>query len=96
MGRKLGWAIGWGCALSLLAGTVASAEPPWVRQAKAAGFPAQNCRYCHTTALPKKDTFRPDELNDRGRWLLTQKERHATKAVDLRWLERYPGGSEQR
>lgn len=96
MGQKLGWAIGWGCAVSLLAATVASAEAPWVKEAKERGLPAQNCRYCHATALPKKDTFRADELNDRGRWLLTQKERRGGKTVDLRWLKEYPGGSEQK
>ena len=96
MGRAVRLAIGWGCALSLLTGTVASAEPLWVRQAKELGFPAQNCRYCHTTAVPRKDAFRPDELNDRGRWLLQQKEHHGAKAVDLRWLREYSGGPGQK
>jgi hypothetical protein len=74
----------------------AVAEPLLVKQAKDAGFPAQNCRYCHTSALPKKEGFKPEELNDRGTWLIAEKKKRNAPKVDLSWLKEYPGGAEQK
>jgi len=61
-------------------------------QAKAAGFPAQNCQYCHTMAMPKKEGFKPDELNERGKWLLSEKDKLKANEVKAEWLKTYPGG----
>lgn len=72
------------------------AEPPWVSKAKDLGYPAQNCLYCHSTRLPKKDTYTPGELNDRGRWLLQERKRRQASQLDLSWLKDYPGGKEQK
>ena len=50
--RASGWFVG---SLVLTVSTVvgvASASPPMVKQAKDAGFPAQNCQYCHTDKTP--------------------------------------------
>ena len=94
--RTLPWVIGIATAVWMTAGGVAHAEAPWVRQAKGLGLPARNCLYCHTTALPKKENFRPEELNERGRWLLRQKRERGTKAVELELLKQYPGGPEQK
>ena len=56
---------------SLAVGTgIAIASAPMVGKAKSAGMPVKNCQYCHTEALPKKETFKPEELNERGKWLL--------------------------
>ena len=63
-----------------------------VSQAKAAGFPAQNCQYCHTVAMPKKEGFKPDELNERGKWLLSEKDKLKATEVKPEWLKTYPGG----
>ena len=59
----------------LVAGSaaLASADPPLVAKAKEAGFPAKNCQYCHVSALPKKDTFKPDDLNERGKLLAARR-----------------------
>jgi hypothetical protein len=65
------------------------AEPKFVAAAKKAGLPAQNCQFCHTTALPKKDTFKPEELNDRGKFLLEEKKKASAKEVDVSWLKNY-------
>ena len=62
-----------GALLSLLASVPAEATPQMVKQAKDAGFPAQNCQYCHTVAVPKKEGFTPEELNERGKWLLCRR-----------------------
>jgi len=60
--------------LSMAVTIPAGATPQLVKQAKDAGFPAQNCQYCHTVAVPKKEGFKPEELNERGKWLLTEKD----------------------
>jgi hypothetical protein len=61
-------------------------------QAKAAGMPAQNCQYCHTVAMPKKEGFTPDELNERGKWLVSEKDKQKAKDIKGDWLKNYPGG----
>ena len=81
-----------GALLSLLASVPAGATPQMVSQAKAAGFPAQNCQYCHTVAMPKKEGFKPDELNERGKWLLSEKDKLKANEIKAEWLKTYPGG----
>lgn len=76
--------------------TSAFASPPMLAKAKESGYPVQNCQYCHTSKLPKKETFKPDELNERGKWLVSEKEKTKAKAVDVQWLKDYPGGKEQK
>lgn len=76
------------CGAALLASThMAMATLPIQKKAKALGFPATNCLYCHVDKLPKKDA---SKLNDRGKWLVVEKEkRQATKEVDATWLKDY-------
>jgi hypothetical protein len=81
--------------VALAAGS-AMADPQLVSKAKAKGYPAKNCQYCHVSKAPKKDTFKPDDLNDRGKWLVTEKDAKKAKAVDVDWLKDYPGGKEQK
>ena len=76
------------------ASTVAS--PDMLVKVKQGGYPAQNCQYCHVAALPKKDTFKPEDLNERGKWLLEEKAKQNANAVNLDWLKNYPGGKEQK
>ena len=75
------------CAWMLLSGT-SSATLPIQKQAKAAGIEASNCLYCHGEKLPKKDAV---THNDRGNWLIKEKEKRAAKKVDGAWLKDYPG-----
>jgi hypothetical protein len=75
---------------------VALASPQMLADTKKVGMPAKNCQYCHTEALPKKDTFKPETLNDRGKFLLTDKDQRNLKAVDLQKLKDFPGGPEQK
>ena len=77
--------------LSAVFALPAGATLPMIRQAKDAGFPAQNCQYCHVAALPKKEGFKPDDLNERGKWLLAEKDRQKVKEVKAEWLKTYPG-----
>ena len=74
----------------------AVAGAPMLVKAKEHGFPAQNCQYCHVSKLPKKETFKPDDLNERGKWLVAEKDRQKTKEVNAEWLTNYPGGKEQK
>ena len=81
--------------ISAAAWLPAAAGPKMVKEAKDMGSPAQNCQYCDTSKVPKKDTFRPDGLNERGKWLLAEKDRQKSKEVKADWLKSYPEGKEQ-
>ena len=67
-----------------------------VGKAKSAGMPVKNCQYCHTEALPKKETFKPEELNERGKWLHADMKARNLKEADVGKLKDYPGGKEQK
>lgn len=88
-----------GVAATLLgtswAGPVA-ATPQLFSEAKKEGMPVQNCQYCHVSKLPKKESFKPDDLNERGKWLVTEKDKQKAKDVKTDWLKAYPGGKEQK
>jgi mono/diheme cytochrome c family protein len=76
---------------SLATALPGSATPQLFTQAKGAGLPAQNCQYCHAAAVPKKESFKPDDLNERGKWLLGEKEKQNAKEIKADWLKNYPG-----
>jgi mono/diheme cytochrome c family protein len=67
------------------AGT-ASATMDMQKKAKAAGMEATNCLYCHGEKLPKKGA---STLNDRGNWLVAEKDKRKAKEVDPAWLKEY-------
>lgn len=71
----------------LLSGT-SSATLPIQKKAKELGFGATNCMYCHNEKLPKKGAV---SHNERGKWLIAQKEKQKAKEVDPAWLKDYPG-----
>ena len=77
--------------LTVVATAPAAATPQMIKQAKDAGIPAQNCQYCHTVAVPKKEGFKPEDLNERGKWLLNEKDKLKAKEVKAEWLKNYPG-----
>jgi hypothetical protein len=81
------------CAFSAIP---AAATPQLFSESKKEGLPAQNCQYCHVSKLPKKDSFKPDDLNDRGKWLMTEKDKQKAKDVKADWLKGFPGGKEQK
>ena len=78
----LAWAGG-----MLFSGT-SSATLDIQKKAKAAGFKADTCLYCHVDKLPKKGA---STGNERGLWLREQKEKKQAKEVDPAWLKDYPG-----
>ena len=78
--------------LTAVAAVPAAATPQMIKQAKDAGFPAKNCQYCHVAAMPKKEGFKPqDDLNERGKWLMMEKDKQKAKDVKAEWLKNYPG-----
>ena len=77
--------------LAAVAASPAAATPQMVKQAKDAGFPAKNCQYCHVAAMPKKEGFKADDLNERGKWLLSEKDKQNAKDVKAEWLKNYTG-----
>lgn len=73
--------------LVILAAGTASATMPMGKKAKEAGFAdAAKCTYCHAEALPKKDAM---TLNDRGKWLVAEKDKRKAAEVDAAWLKEY-------
>jgi len=74
----------------------AVATPALLSKAKEKGYPAQNCQYCHVSKMPKKDTFNAQDLNERGKFLLSEKDKEKAKTVDIEALKTYPGGKEQK
>jgi hypothetical protein len=76
-------------ACIVLSGT-SSADMAIQKQAKAAGVDAKNCQFCHTVSLPKKENA-ATELNDLGKWLVSEKDKRGAKAVDGAWAKDYPG-----
>jgi len=70
----------------LVAGAVPShATMPIQKAAKEAGYPATNCLYCHNEKLPVKG--KAVSHNERGTYLVKQKEVKKAKAVDVAWLK---------
>lgn len=82
--------------LGALSADRAAATPQLFTEAKKEGMPAQNCQYCHVSKLPKKEGFKPDDLNERGKWLTAEKDKQKAKDVKADWLKGYPGGKEQK
>src|SRR5262245_60456978 len=82
---------------SLAVGTESAlASAKSLSDAKKAGFPATNCQYCHTEAVPKKDTFKPEALNERGKFLLADQQKRNLKAPDPAALKDFPGGADKK
>jgi hypothetical protein len=78
-------ALGW-IGLLFFAET-SSATLELQKKAKAAGYNASNCQYCHVEKLPKKGAV---SHNERGKWLLAEKERRKASEVDAAWLKDCP------
>jgi hypothetical protein len=79
-------------AILLLAGVVgasiqATAYPPFVK--KAAKFGAKNCLYCH------KEASGGEGWNERGDWLIAEKDKRKADAVDPEWLADYKEGDKK-
>jgi hypothetical protein len=70
----------------LAASGSAYATMPMQKKAKDAGLPVTGCTYCHVDKLPKKGAA---TLNDRGKWLMAEKERRKAAEVDPAWLKDY-------
>lgn len=73
-------------AVIIIAGVLSSAlttnaYPPFVR--KAAKFGAKDCLYCHKLAEGGEG------WNDRGNWLIAEKDKRKADAIDVEWLADY-------
>jgi hypothetical protein len=67
---------------------VSSATLPISKKAKELGYPVENCLYCHNEKLPKKGAA---THNERGKWLIAEKQKRGVAEVDPAWLKDYPG-----
>jgi hypothetical protein len=79
-------------AIFLLAGVLGSslrtrAFPAYLKQASK--FGAKNCLFCHQK--PEGG----EGWNERGEWLLAEKERRKADAIDVEWLSEYKEGEKK-
>lgn len=79
-------------AIIIIAGVVGSsfstnAYPPFLR--KAQKFGAKDCLYCHK--VPEGG----EGWNDRGQWLIAERERRKADAIDIEWLTEYKEGEKK-
>jgi hypothetical protein len=79
-------------AIVIIAGVVGSsfstnAYPPFLR--KAQKFGAKDCKFCHT------EPAGGEGWNERGKWLIAEKERRKADAIDVEWLADYKEGAEK-
>lgn len=82
IGLLLFWA-GW-----VVLSSTSSATLPMQKKAKELGITSvTDCMSCHGEKLPKKGA---STLNDRGKWLVAEKEKRGAKEIDVAWLKEYP------
>jgi hypothetical protein len=86
MRKRLAFAAVLSGAAWLAAAGNASATLDMQKQAKAAGVQVANCLHCHGEKLPKKEAA---TYNDRGKWLIAEKEKRKADKVDGAWLKDY-------
>ncbi len=79
-------AAGAGVGLVCASASPARATLEMQKKAKDAGIPAANCQYCHVEKLPKKGAT---TNNERGKWLVEQKQAKKAKDIDVTWLKEY-------
>lgn len=73
--------------LAGLAPPPAGAGTPMQKKAKELGIASvQNCQSCHVDKLPKKDSFK---VNEMGQWLVDQKQARKAAEIDVAWLKDY-------
>lgn len=72
------------CALMFGSALTTNAYPPFLK--KAAKFGAKDCLYCH------KEAEGGEGWNDRGNWLIAEKERRKADTIDVEWLADYKEG----
>ncbi|HYE73229.1 MAG TPA: hypothetical protein VEF04_07860 [Blastocatellia bacterium] len=69
----------------VLASVQTTAYPPFTRQA--AKFGAKDCTFCHTNAAGGEG------WNERGNWLIAEKDRRKADSIDVEWLAEYKEGA---
>src|SRR5215475_13582788 len=79
-------------AVVVIAGVAGSsfstkAYPAYLRQALK--FGAKNCLYCH------KQPTGGEGWNERGQWLIAEKERRKADEIDVEWLADYKEGEKK-
>ncbi len=63
------------------------AYPPFLKVAKK--FGAKDCLFCH------KEAEGGEGWNERGNWLIAEKEKRKADAVDIEWLTDYKEGEKK-
>lgn len=74
-----------GLALMFASAMPASSYPGWVREA--AKYGAKDCLFCHL----KSDGG--EGWNERGKWLMEERDRRKADSIETRWLAEYKPGA---
>lgn len=88
--RRLKIAVAFSFAIAIIAALASEslAFPPFV--AKSRKFGAKDCTFCH---------IEPEggpPWNDRGKWLIAEKDRRAADVIDVEWLADYKPSAEDK
>lgn len=88
--RRLKVAVAFSFAIAIIAAlaTESLAFPPFV--AKSRKFGGKDCTFCH---------IEPEggpPWNDRGKWLIAEKDRRAADMIDVEWLAEYKSSTEDK
>lgn len=81
---KIAAALAFAIAIIAALASESLAFPPFV--AKSRKFGAKDCTFCHV------EPEGGPPWNDRGKWLIAEKERRSAEAVDVEWLVDYKPG----
>lgn len=86
--RRLKVAVAFSFAIAIIAAlaTESLGFPPFV--AKSRKFGAKDCTFCHV------EPEGGPPWNDRGKWLIAEKDRRAADVIDVEWLADYKPGAE--
>ena len=71
-------------SIVLVGASSSHATMPLQKKAKEAGFAAANCLFCHNEKMPAKGKV---TNNERGAFLVAQKEAKKAKEADMAWLK---------
>ncbi|MFY9608606.1 MAG: DUF3471 domain-containing protein [Blastocatellia bacterium] len=86
--RRLKTAVAFSFAIAIIAAlaTESLAFPPFV--AKSRKFGAKDCTFCHV------EPEGGPPWNERGKWLIAEKDRRGADVIDVEWLADYKPGAE--
>ena len=67
-------------------------QPPARREGEVSGHACSELPVLPRIGDAEEGTYKADDLNERGKWMIAEKDKRKAKDVDAGWLKEYPGG----